>query len=54
MTVEQIASEVAQLVAELAAVPGGVAVALGGSRATGTARPDSDWDLAVITRLPSS
>jgi hypothetical protein len=29
----------------LAALPGVRAVTLGGSRATGTARPDSDWDL---------
>ena len=31
----------------LAALPGVRAVALGGSRAQGTHRPDSDWDLAV-------
>lgn len=34
----------------LAALPGVRAVALGGSRAQGTARPDSDWDLAVYYR----
>jgi predicted nucleotidyltransferase len=34
----------------LAALPGAVAVALGGSRATGTNRPDSDWDFAVYYR----
>jgi predicted nucleotidyltransferase len=34
----------------LAALPGVQAVALGGSRATGTHRPDSDWDLAVYYR----
>jgi predicted nucleotidyltransferase len=34
----------------LAALPGVEAVALGGSRAQGTARPDSDWDLAVYYR----
>ena len=34
----------------LAALPGVVAVALGGSRALGTHRPDSDWDLAVYYR----
>ena len=45
--VARIPPEVAQLVAELGAVSGVVAIALGGSRATGTARPDSDWDLAV-------
>lgn len=31
----------------LAALPTVRAVALGGSRAQGTERPDSDWDLAV-------
>ncbi|WP_406279238.1 nucleotidyltransferase domain-containing protein [Embleya sp. NBC_00896] len=31
----------------LAALPGVTAVALGGSRAQGTHRPDSDWDFAV-------
>jgi predicted nucleotidyltransferase len=35
---------------ELAALPGVVAVALGGSRARGTAVRDSDWDLAVYYR----
>ncbi|WP_338683092.1 nucleotidyltransferase domain-containing protein [Streptomyces acidiscabies] len=34
----------------LAALPGVRAVALGGSRAQGTQRPDSDWDLAVYYR----
>jgi predicted nucleotidyltransferase len=34
----------------LAALPSVQAVALGGSRAQGTARPDSDWDLAVYYR----
>ncbi|WP_285513238.1 nucleotidyltransferase domain-containing protein [Streptomyces sp. NBRC 14336] len=34
----------------LAGLPGVRAVALGGSRAQGTARPDSDWDLAVYYR----
>ncbi|MEU3944877.1 nucleotidyltransferase domain-containing protein [Streptomyces sp. NPDC029526] len=34
----------------LAALPGVTAVALGGSRAQGTERPDSDWDLAVYYR----
>ncbi|MFF8589867.1 nucleotidyltransferase domain-containing protein [Streptomyces sp. NPDC015220] len=34
----------------LAALPGVRAVALGGSRARGTHRPDSDWDLAVYYR----
>ena len=35
---------------ELARVHNVVAVALGGSRATGTERPDSDWDFAVYYR----
>ncbi|GAA2520587.1 MULTISPECIES: nucleotidyltransferase family protein [Streptomyces] len=34
----------------LAALPGVRAVTLGGSRARGTERPDSDWDLAVYYR----
>lgn len=34
----------------LAALPAVRAVALGGSRAQGTNRPDSDWDLAVYYR----
>ena len=38
------------LIEKLAVVPGVVAVALGGSRATGSARPDSDWDLGVYYR----
>jgi predicted nucleotidyltransferase len=36
----------------LAALPTVRAVALGGSRARGTHRPDSDWDLAVYYRGP--
>ncbi|MEV1081800.1 nucleotidyltransferase domain-containing protein [Streptomyces sp. NPDC050211] len=36
----------------LAALPTVQAVALGGSRAQGTHRPDSDWDLAVYYRGP--
>jgi predicted nucleotidyltransferase len=39
-----------QVSERLAALPGVVAVALGGSRATGTEREDSDWDLAVYYR----
>jgi predicted nucleotidyltransferase len=41
---------VAQLAAELAGLPGAVAVVLGGSRAAGTPRPDSDWDLGLYYR----
>jgi predicted nucleotidyltransferase len=36
----------------LAALPTVQAVALGGSRAQGTHKPDSDWDLAVYYRGP--
>ncbi|MFI6351749.1 nucleotidyltransferase domain-containing protein [Streptomyces sp. NPDC050743] len=36
----------------LAALPAVRAVALGGSRAQGTHRPDSDWDLAIYYRGP--
>ncbi len=34
----------------LASLPGVRAVTLGGSRAQGTHRPDSDWDLGVYYR----
>jgi hypothetical protein len=34
----------------LAELPGVLAVSLGGSRARGTHRPDSDWDLAIYYR----
>lgn len=34
----------------LSDLPGVVAVTLGGSRATGTERPDSDWDFALYYR----
>lgn len=37
----------------LAALPTVRAVTLGGSRAQGTERPDSDWDLAIYYRAPS-
>lgn len=40
----------AALTAELAGLPTVRAVALGGSRAAGTHRPDSDWDLAIYYR----
>jgi predicted nucleotidyltransferase len=40
----------AWLAGELAALPGVLGVALGGSRAQGTHRPDSDWDYAVYYR----
>ncbi|MDO3702569.1 nucleotidyltransferase domain-containing protein [Micromonospora sp. C28SCA-DRY-2] len=40
----------AELAGRLCAVDGVVAVALGGSRARGTHRPDSDWDLGLYYR----
>lgn len=41
---------VAHVADRLAALPGVVAVSLGGSRAQGTHRPDSDWDFALYYR----
>lgn len=41
---------VAAIAAELAGLPGTVAVVPGGSRATATHRPESDWDLGVYYR----
>jgi predicted nucleotidyltransferase len=38
---------VEHLAGRLAEVPGVVAVTLGGSRATGTAVADSDWDFGL-------
>jgi predicted nucleotidyltransferase len=38
------------LVPRLADLPGVVAVSLGGSRARGTHRPDSDWDIGLYYR----
>lgn len=46
----ELPAAIVRLVDELAALPGVEAVALGGSRAQGTARPDSDWDLGVYHR----
>jgi predicted nucleotidyltransferase len=43
-------SHVAALATQLARLPGALAVVLGGSRATATHRPDSDWDLGVYYR----
>jgi Nucleotidyltransferase domain len=42
--------QIDELVAKLTAVRGVVAIALGGSRADGSARADSDWDLGVYYR----
>ena len=41
---------IAELVDELAAMPGTVAVVLGGSRGLGVHQPASDWDLGVYYR----
>ena len=41
---------VAALASELAGLPGALAVVLGGSRASGTHRPDSDWDVGLYYR----
>ncbi|MFI2779649.1 nucleotidyltransferase family protein [Streptomyces sp. ALB3] len=41
---------VTAMASRLARLPGVEAVALGGSRARGTHRPDSDWDLGVYYR----
>ena len=41
---------VKRLVEQLAGIPGVTAVALGGSRATGTHAPDTDWDFGMCYR----
>ncbi len=38
------------IASRLASLPGVLAVSLGGSRARGANRPDSDWDFAVYYR----
>ncbi|MFF9352494.1 nucleotidyltransferase domain-containing protein [Streptomyces sp. NPDC014734] len=43
-------ARIADLASRLASVPGVRAVSLGGSRARGTHRPDSDWDLGLYYR----
>lgn len=43
-------AHVADMASRLTAVPGIRAVALGGSRARGAHRPDSDWDLGLYYR----
>jgi predicted nucleotidyltransferase len=47
---ENIPLALQQLVEQLAAIPGVVAVTLGGSRARGESRPDSDWDFGLYYR----
>jgi predicted nucleotidyltransferase len=46
----QLPEPIATLATQLAELAGVVGVVLGGSRATGTERPDSDWDLGVYYR----
>jgi predicted nucleotidyltransferase len=50
MRTPKLPAAVSALATELAALPGAVGVVLGGSRARGTQRPDSDWDLGVYYR----
>ena len=50
MSRPELPAPVATLASRLAGMPGAVAVVLGGSRATATHRPDSDWDLGVYYR----
>jgi predicted nucleotidyltransferase len=47
---EQLTPSLQHLVEQLAGIPGVVAVSLGGSRACGQARPDSDWDFGLYYR----
>src|SRR5438876_4145711 len=47
---EHLSSSLQHLVERLACIPGVVAVSLGGSRARGEARPDSDWDFGLYYR----
>ena len=47
---DSLPAAVANVASGLAALPDAAAVALGGSRAAGTHRPDSDWDLGVYYR----
>jgi predicted nucleotidyltransferase len=50
MSAPPLPEPVATLAGELANLTGAVAVVLGGSRALGTHRPESDWDLGVYYR----
>lgn len=47
---DDLPAALSELVGKLVALPGVEAVALGGSRAQGTAHPDSDWDFGVYYR----
>ena len=46
----QLPTSLEELVERLTHVPGVVAISLGGSRARGEARPDSDWDFGLYYR----
>jgi predicted nucleotidyltransferase len=50
VTAPRLPAAVARLAAQLGDLPGVVAVVLGGSRATGVHRPESDWDLGIYYR----
>lgn len=50
MPPEQRPAFLAEVTAHLAVLPGIVAVTLGGSRARGEPRPDSDWDVGLYYR----
>src|SRR5262245_46812770 len=45
-------SDMERLAPLLASIPGVEVVTLGGSRAAGTARDDSDWDFGLYSRTP--
>ncbi|WP_335937926.1 nucleotidyltransferase domain-containing protein [Streptomyces sp. PTD5-9] len=49
-TAPAVPARIADLASRLVSVPGIRAVSLGGSRARGTHRPDSDWDLGLYYR----
>jgi predicted nucleotidyltransferase len=50
MSLARLPASLERLASALAELPGAAAVVLGGSRALGSARPDSDWDLGVYYR----
>lgn len=50
MNTPRLPAPVEDVAGRLSRLPGSVAVVLGGSRATGAHRPDSDWDLGVYYR----
>ena len=50
IAMNELPGSIAELVEELAAMPGAVAVVLGGSRAVGSSDARSDWDLGLYYR----